>query len=121
MKVLSVLAVGMVLIHMSPVAEATLLCIGDGSDPDCCRKALGSQFLVDQELFDGSDCSCCITIDAAPSSAGTTSPKASVDVLSESGVPRNTVSPNTARIARPGNDDPGNPLLCSLRTVVLLI
>jgi len=123
MKILSVLAVGIVLTHLSPVAAGMLLCIGDGTDPDCCSKAQASQSRGKEtkQLRDGSDCNCCITVDAAPSTAGATAQKASLDILSGSGLPRNAVSPTGTRIARLGSHDPGNSRLSSLRTVVLLI
>jgi hypothetical protein len=123
MKALSVLAVGILLAHLSPLATGILLCIGDGTDPDCCLEPHSSQSRVEETkpLLDGSDCDCCITVDAASSTAGATSHKASLDVLSGSGLPGNGVSPTGTRIARPGSHDPGNSCLSSLRTVVLLI
>lgn len=123
MKILSVVGVGILLAYLSPVATGMLLCIGDGTDPDCCSKPRASQSRVDEtkQLRDGSVCSCCVTVDAAPSTAGATPQKASLDILSGSGLPRNAVSPMGTRIARPGSHDPGNSRLSSVRSVVLLI
>jgi hypothetical protein len=123
MKILSVLAVGIVLAHLSPIAAGMLLCIGDGTDPDCCRKPHSSAPSANEakQLIDGSNCSCCITVDAAPSTAGATSQKASLDILSGSGVPRDGVSAAGTCIAGLRSHDLGNTLLASLRTVVLLI
>jgi hypothetical protein len=123
LKILSVLAVGMLLAHMSPAATGVLLCIGDGADPDCCSESHTSQSGASEveQLQDGSDCGCCITVDAAPRTAGTTSQKASVEMFSGAGVCRNAVWPTTTRIAPLDGHDPGNPRLSSLRTVVLLI
>jgi hypothetical protein len=123
MKILSVVAMGIVLAHMSPVAAGMLLCIADGTDPDCCLEPRASHSRVDEtkQLFDGSECSCCITVDAAPSTAGATSQKTSLDCLSGSGLLRNAVSATGTRISRIGHHDPGDSRLFSLRTVVLLI
>ena len=84
-KILSVLAVGIVLAHLSPVAIALELCIGDGTDPNCCRNPHSAQGRVDEttHLLDDSDCSCCITVEAVPSTAGATSQKALLDLLSD--------------------------------------
>lgn len=123
MKILSVLTVGIVLAHLSPIAAGILLCIGDGTDPDCCRKPHTAEPSANEtkQLLDGSNCSCCITVHAAPSTAGATSQKASLDILSGSGVPRDVVSPTGACIAGLRSHHPGNSRLTSLRTVVLLI
>ena len=123
MKILSVLAVGIVLAHLSPIAAEMLLCIGDGTDPDCCSKPRSSEPSASEakQLHNGSDCSCCITVDAAPSTAGASSQKALLDILSGSGVPRDAVSPARACIGGLRSHDPGNTRLASLRTVVLLI
>jgi hypothetical protein len=125
MKILSAIAVGIVLAHLSPIATGMLLCIGDGSVPDCCPGPGASQIRVDEpmKISDGSDCGCWITIDAAPSTAGATSKKASISISSGSGLPRsrNAVPPTGTRIAQLGSHDPGYSRLSSLRSVVLLI
>jgi hypothetical protein len=122
-KILSVLGVGIVLVHLSPVVSGMLVCLGDRTGPDCCPEPRASQSRVEEtkQLLDGSDCDCCITVHASPSSAGASSPKASLDVLSASGLPRDAVSPAGMHIARLGSHDHGNSRLSSLRTVVLLI
>ena len=123
LKILSVLAVGIVLAHLSPVAIALELCIGDGTDPNCCRNPHSAQACVDEttHLLDDSDCSCCITVEAAPSTAGATSQKASLDLLSGSELVRDAAASETMHIARLGSHDLGDSRLSSLRTVVLLI
>ena len=125
MKSLSAVAVVVVLLgHLSPVAAGMLLCIGDGSDPDCCRERHGfheSRLDESTQLLDGSDCGCCITVDAAPSTAGAGSHKASLDVLSGSALLRNVTLPTGTRIPEAPAGDAGETSLSSLRTVVLLI
>jgi hypothetical protein len=125
MKILTAVAVGVVLLgHLSPVAAGMLLCIGDGSDPDCCgerddshesRLDESAQFLV------GSDCACCITVDAVPTTAGAGSHKASLDVVSGSARLRNVAWPAGMRNPGTPTGDAGETSLSSLRTVVLLI
>ena len=124
-KLLSAVAVGVVLLGLfSPVTAGMLLCIGDGTDPDCCREPDDSQDSgLDEStrLLDGSDCSCCITVDAAPATAGNSSHKASLDIVSGAGLLRNVVTPSGTRILRAPSSDAGDTRLSSLRTVVLLI
>ena len=125
MKVLTVVTVGVMLMgHLSPVAAGMLLCIGDGSDPDCCRERHDShEPHLDEstQLLDGSDCGCCITVDAAPSTAGASSHKAPLDVVSGSALLRNIALPAGTRIPGAPTGDTGETSLSSLRTVVLLI
>jgi hypothetical protein len=124
-KILSAVAVGVVLLgNLSPVTAGMLLCIGDGTDPDCCHKpndSHASRLDESTQLLDGSDCSCCITVDAAPATAGDSSHKASLDIVSGSGLLRNVATPTGTRIPRAPSSDAGDTRLSSLRTVVLLI
>ena len=125
MKILTAVAVGAVLlVHLSPVAAGMLLCIGDGSDPDCCRERHDShESRLDEstQLLDGSDCGCCITVDAAPSTAGAGSHKASLDVVSGSALLRNVASPTETRVPGTPTDAACETGLSSIRSVVLLI
>ncbi len=125
MKILTAVAVGVVLLgHLSPVAAGMLLCIGDGSDPDCCRERHDShEPHLDEstQLLDGSDCGCCITVDAAPSAAGASCPKAPLDIASGSALLRNVALPTGTRVPGTPTGDGGETSLSSLRTVVLLI
>ncbi len=123
LKSLSVVALGIVLAYLSPVTTGMLLCIGDGEETDCCPEPPASQVGVDDatRILDGSDCGCCITVDAAPATPGAASAKVSVDVLSESDLHRNGSSRTVTNLAQWGHHDPGGSRLSSLRTVVLLI
>ena len=123
MRILSAVALGALLVHLSPVATGMLLCVGDEAVDDCCGPPQDSQSRVSEakRLLDGSGCSCCITVDAAPATAGRASHKASLDILFGSGLSRNAVLPAGARVSRAGGPDPGDSRLSSLRTVVLLI
>ena len=125
MKALAAAAVGVMLLgHLSPVAAGMLLCIGDGSDPDCCRERHDSeQSRLDPStrLLDRSDCGCCITVDAAPSTAGAGSHKASLDVLFGAALRRNVTVPTGSRGSGASAGDTGETRLSSLRSVVLLI
>jgi len=124
-KTLSAIAVAVVLLgHLSPVAAGMLLCIGDGTDPDCCRKPNDfqeSRLDESKQLLDGSDCSCCITIDAVSSAAGARSHKASIGLTFGAEFVRNVASPASARVPKAALGDAGGTRLSSLRTVVLLI
>jgi len=114
MKILAAAAVVVVLLgQLSPVAAGVLLCIGDGSDTDCCSDRLDES----TQLLDGSDCDCCVTVDAAPSTAGASSHKTSLDVVSGSAVALHTGTRIPGAPARAA----GETSLSSLRTVVLLI
>ncbi len=123
MKLSWVVAVVLVLAHVSPAAAGMLVCIGDGAVPDCCDELPASESgaAVTAQLLDGSDCRCCITVDTKAATADATAQKAPVDSSSASGVSRNAVSPPTSRSPRQVSHDPGDPRLASLRTVVLLI
>ena len=125
MKTLSAVAVAVLLLgHFSPVAAGMLLCIGDGTDPDCCRKphdSHESRLDESRQLLDGSDCSCCITVDAAPSTAGASSHKVSLDIAYGSGLIRNAATSTATRIPQAASGDARDTRLSSLRTVVLLI
>ena len=125
MKTLTAVAVGVLLLgHLSPVAAGMLLCIGDGSDPDCCGErpdSHESRLGESTQLLNGSDCGCCITVDAAPPTAGTSSHKASLDVASGTALLRNVALPTETRISGVPTGDAGKTSLSSLRTVVLLI
>ena len=125
MKILTAVAVGVVLLgHLSPVAAGMLLCIGNGNDPECCRErddSRESRFDESRHVLDRPDCDCCIAVDAAPSTAGASSHKASLDVAPKWAQLRNVALPTGTRI--PGNPtgESGTTSLSSLRTVVLLI
>ncbi len=124
-KLLSVVVVGVVLLGHSPlVAAGMLLCIGDGTDPDCCPKpgnAHQSGVVESKQLQDGSDCNCCITVGAAPSTAGASSHKASVEIASGPAHLRDAIPPSSTRVSRAMNGDAGNGRLSSLRTIILLV
>ena len=125
MKCLAAVAFGiMLLAHLSPVAAGMLLCIGDGSEPDCCIEddaSYQAHLEESTQLRDGSDCICCFTVDAAPLTAGASAFKASIDVAPESALLRNVAAP--ARTRNPGffAGSAGEIRLSSIRTVVLLI
>jgi hypothetical protein len=125
MRTLSVVAVAMLLLgQLSPVAASMLLCIGDGNDTDCCRKLHDSHETgLDEptQLLDASDCDCCITVAAAPPTAGAGSHETSLDIASRAGLTRDLATPSGARSARAAPDDAGSTRLSSLRAVVLLI
>jgi hypothetical protein len=122
MKTFSVVAVAVLLLaHLAPVAAGMLLCIGDGSDPDCCPKPDESRFEESRQLPNGPDCNCCITVDAVPSTTGTNSLKASLDIAAGSGLMRIVAAHTATRIPQKASGDTGDTRLSSLRTVVLLI
>ena len=125
MKCLAAVALGiMLLAHLSPVAAGVLLCIGDGTDPDCCPEGydfVESRLVELTQLLDGSDCGCCITVDAAPPPEGASFHKASIDVARESTPLRNVALPTRTRSPGAPAGDAGENSLSSLRTIVLLI
>ena len=123
MKVLSVVAVCVVVAHLYPLATDALLCLEEGADPGCCTEPGASRLGLDgtEQLRDGSDWDCCIDVDAAPTAEGATSPKASLEVLSGAGRLRDAGSPRGTHTSPAGDHHPGDSRLCSLRSVVLLI
>ena len=125
MKALAAFGLGVILLgYLSPVAAGMLLCIGDGSDPDCCGDRYDSrESRLDRstQFLNGSDCGCCVTVDAVPSTAGASFPKASVDVLSGSALLRKVTLPTGPRIPGSPGGGAGEAGLSALRTVVLLI
>ena len=117
------LAAVLVLAHVSPAAAGLLVCIGDGTSPDCCEEVPASEPRTDGAVsfLGDSGCFCCVTIDVVSNKADGPSKKLSIEDSSESGVFRSAVSPGAVRCARQGGDDRGDSTLWSLRTVVLLI
>ena len=124
-KILTAVAVGVVLLgHLSPVAAGMLLCIGDGNDPDCCperQDSRESRLGESTRCLDGPECACCITVDAAPCTAGASSHRTPLDVASGSVLSRSAALPTGTRIPGAPTGDAGETSLSSLRTVVLLI
>lgn len=121
-KISWALAVGLVLIHLSPAAAGILVCIGDGANPDCCEEAPASEPRTDitaQDL-DGSGCVCCFTVEVVSNKADAACKTVSAVASSDSGAVR-TADSSPVRVAHADSDDPGNPQLSSLRTTVLLI
>jgi hypothetical protein len=122
-KILSVVAMGVVLLgHLSPVTAGMLLCIGDGTESDCCGKPNDSQeSRLDESVqhLDGADCNCCITVEVAPAATGTSSHKLSLAIVSGSVLPRNNATLTEMRILRAPSGDAYGTRLSSLRTVIL--
>ena len=118
-------AMGVVLLgHLSPVTASMLLCIGDGTESDCCGKPNVSQASrLDESMqhLDGPDCNCCITVAVAPATTGTSSHKLSLAIVSGSVLPRNIATLAEMRILRAPSGDAYDTRLSSLRTVILLI
>jgi len=124
-KTLSAIAVAVLLLgHLSPVAAGVFLCIGDGSDPDCCakpREAQESPVFEARQLLDESDCGCCITVHAAPATAGASAHKASFDVAAGMGRLQDALTTDGTHTRLESSADTGDTYLSSLRTVVLLV
>ncbi len=125
MKILSAVAVGVVLLgHVYPVAEGMLMCIGDGLDLDCCGKPISAhESHVDEakQFVDGSDCSCCIAVDAVPCTGGASSRKVALEDVSGPVLLCSVASCTGTRIPRARSRNAGATRLGSSRTVVLLI
>ena len=121
-KISWALAIGLVLIHLSPAVAGILVCIGDGPNPDCCEEAPASASRMEATAQDlgNSDCECCITVQVVSTKADATCKKVSTVVSSDSGVVRTTES-SPARVAHADGDYSVNSQLSSLRTTVLLI
>ena len=124
-KVLSAVAVAVLLLgHLSPVAAGMLLCIGDDKDDDCCRKSHDShesRLGESTQRLDAADCDCCITVEAAPPTAGTGSHKVSLDIGSGTGLNCNVATQAEPRTPQAAPGDAAGRRLSSLRAVVLLI
>ena len=118
-KVLSAVAVAVLLLgHLSPVAAGMLLCIGDDKDDDCCNKPHDShESRLDKaaQLLDASDCDCCITVEAAPPTAGTGSHKTSLDIASGTGLTCDVATFAATRNAQAAPGDDVGKHLSSLR------
>jgi hypothetical protein len=118
----SAMAVAVLLLgHLSPVAACMLLCIGEGSETGCCPKPEESRLGESNQLPEGPDCSCCNTVDAAPSPTATSVLKASVDITEGSGLIRIVAAPTATRDLQDVPGDSTGTRLSSLRTIVLLI
>jgi len=121
-KISWALAIGLVLIHLSPAVAGILVCIGDGPNPDCCEEAPASASRMEATAQEpgNSDCECCITVQVVSNKADAASKKISTVASSDSGAVR-TADSSPARVAHTDGDDPGDSRLSSLRTTVLLI
>ena len=123
-RALSIVLVGIILSGpLSPAASGLLVCIGDGTDPDCCRNSGSHQSGLSQsnQMMDGAACHCCITVDAIPSSPTASSKKASLDAFAAPAYPWNVAPPARSCVSRTANRAPSDEGLSSLRTIVLLI
>lgn len=124
-RIVSVLLVGVVLAgYLSHVAGGMLVCIGDGTAPDCCRNSKNahqSRPGEAKQMLAGADCDCCIAVDAIPSTAGTPSYKSSLDAVAGPAHFRNVVLPSSTRLPHAMSGNRSDARLSSLRTVVLLI
>lgn len=124
-KILSLLLVAVVLAgYLFPVAAGMLVCMGDGTAPDCCRNSKNahqSRPGEAKQMLAGAGCDCCIAVDAIPSTAGTPSYKASLDAVAGPAHFRNVVLPLSTRLPLAMSGNRTDARLSSLRTVVLLI
>ncbi len=119
-----VLALGLVLVHVSPAGAGLLVCTQEQEDarPGCCEGAPAGDAgpaSVTRQLEE-SDCPCCIAVTLVVRTTETTPLKLAVDSALEAGGAR-AVSPPAASAAGTGRDVPGNSRLPSIRAVVLLI
>ena len=125
MRILTAVAVGVVLLgHLSPIAAGQLLCIGDESDSDCCGERYDSDespLEGAKQFLDDSGCGCCVTVVAAPITAGASSNKAPLDVVSGAALLRDVAVPAGTCFPGVPTGDKSEASLSSLRTVVLLI
>lgn len=120
----SALAMVLALAHVVPIAADLLVCIDDRTDRGCCEE-LSAQDAptgdVAARLLDGADCGCCVIVRITANTADATVQKVAADYALESEFAGRHVAPVTRHIASTGRDEPDNPRLPSLRTVVLLI
>lgn len=124
-KTLVIVLAGIVLAsNFSLVTAGLLLCIGDGTDPDCCRKteiARQSSPGQSEQFLNGADCDCCVRVDAAPAHPGSSPYKVSLDAAAGPHTVKNVALPSRTRVARTDNGAASHERLSSLRTVVLLV
>ncbi len=122
-KIALALAIGLVLVQVFPVAADLLVCIDDRPDRGCCDTSPASDTRADAapRLVDGADCNCCVRVHVVSNAADAMVQKVDAGWSVESVGARDHIAPVTRPIASVGGDDPGNPRLPSLRTVVLLI
>jgi len=122
LRTFSAMAVAVLLLgHLSPVAACMLLCIGEGSETDCCPKPEESRLGESNQLPEGPDCSCCNTVDGAPSPTATSLLKASLDTTEGSGFIRIVAAPPATRDLQDVSCDAAITRLSLMRTIVLLI
>jgi len=122
-KIALALAIGLLLVQVFPVAADLLVCIDDQPDRGCCDTSPASDTRTDAapRLLDGADCKCCVRVHVVSGTADATVQKIDAGWSVESVGVRGHVAPVTRPIASVGGEDPDNPRLPSLRTVVLLI
>ena len=124
-KTLSVVLAGIVLAgSFSVLSAGMLLCIGDGTDPDCCRNTeIAGQSRLGQSrpLLDRADCHCCVTMDAVLSTPGASPDKASLYAAAGPPHSRSVALPLQTRASRINNGAASHERLSSLRTIVLLV
>jgi hypothetical protein len=122
--IVSILLVGSVLVgYLSPAAAAALLCIGEGTAEDCCRRSEAvptSRPADGARALAGEGCDCCITVDALPSLVGASPSKAPPDLMDAAAF-SNVVLPSSTRVPRAMGGERDDLRLSTLRTIVLLI
>lgn len=122
-KIALALAIGLVLVQVFPVAADLLVCIDDRPDRGCCDTSSTSDPRIDAELqlLDDVDCGCCVRLSVVSNAADATVQKVDAGWSVASVGVRGHAASTARRIATVGRDEPDNPRLLSLRTVVLLI
>jgi len=120
-RVLSALALGVLVASISLPATEMILCIGVGADLDCCPEPgalAGSQA---KRVLDRPDCDCCVAVDAALSTTGAASQELTFGPTPGPHPARTVAAPPRSRGYRAADPVPDASRLSSLRTVVLLI
>jgi len=122
-KISWALALGLMLVHVFPVAADLLVCIDDRPDRGCCEEssAPDTRTEVEARLVDGAECRCCVLVPVVSNRARASVQKVDVGCSVAPGVARGRVAPISRRMASAGSEEFDNPRLPSLRAVVLLI
>ena len=123
-RTLSLLLVGSVLVGcLSPIATGMLVCMGDGTAPNCCRNSSVAQRSVpeEQQHLARVGCECCIRVNALGPEAGVSFEKKLLDVTAVTVESRNAAWPSYPRVLRATVDYGRDSRLSSLRSVILLI
>ena len=111
----------LLLLALVLMPAASSFCL-TGSDPACCAPASeGSRSTGVETALNGSDCDCCVTVDASPfdRASSVSRPLAASTAVALS--PASAPLPSPRAVDRPSRGAAADSRLASIRAVVLLV